>query len=297
MGRNLPPLNALRAFEAAGRHGSFSRAAEELSVSHSAISRHVRGLEGRLGISLFRDLPRGVELTPEGRNYLERVLPAFDAIAAATDELSQRPKGQVMVNSEPIFAERFIMPRLAQFQNAFPEVELRLEASNRLANVEHYEADMAVRFAHLGRLDVPSDLLSDAPISVYATPEFAARIATPSDLLHVPRLRDRHNGIWEVWFKAAGVDTDGTTDDGWRPSTPLSYVAALEGHGAYLSSAECVSHDVAAGRLVQCFDISVRDGAFFLVYGSRGLRRAAAKQVCYWLLEQTQPYRTSDRRY
>ncbi|MEM6891629.1 MAG: LysR substrate-binding domain-containing protein [Pseudomonadota bacterium] len=292
MARTLPPLNALRAFEAAGRHGSFSRAAEELSVSHSAVSRHVRGLEGRLGVSLFQDLPRGVALTPEGRTYLERVLPAFDEIAAATEDLSDKPKGQITVNSEPVFAERFMMPRLARFRKAFPDVELRLEASNRLANIEHYEADMAVRFAHLGRLDVPSDLLSDARISVYAAPQLAAKIKAPADLLHLPRLRDRHNGIWELWFKAAGVETDGSTDDGWRPSTPLSYVAALEGMGAYLSSAECVSHDVAAGRLVQCFDTAIRDGAFFLVYGSRGTRSTAAKQVRRWLLEETGLFRS-----
>lgn len=292
MSRVLPPLNALRAFDAAGRHGSFSRAADELGVSHSAISRHVRGLEARLGVALFRDLSRGVELTPEGRGYLERILPAFDAISEATEDLSQSPRGKVTINSEHVFAERFIMPRLAEFQAAFPEIEVRLEASNRLANIEQYEADIAVRFARFGRLDVPSDLLSNAPISVYATPELAAQVKVPSDLLHMPRLRDRNNGIWEIWFRAAGVETDGTTDGGWRPSTPLSYVAALEGHGVFLSSAECVSHDVAAGRLVQCFDITLRDGAFFLVYGSRGLRRAAAKQVCRWLLDETAAFRT-----
>lgn len=292
MSRALPPLNALRAFDAAGRHGSFSRAADELGVSHSAISRHVRGLEARLGVSLFRDVSRGVELTAEGRGYLERILPAFDAIADATEDLAQTPSGQVTINSEPIFAERFIMPRLAQFHASYPNVEVRLEASNRLANIEQYEADIAVRFAHLGCLDVPSDLLSDAPIAVYATPELAAQISAPTDLLHMPRLRDRNNPIWEAWFRAAGVETDGTTDAGWRPSTPLSYVAALEGHGVFLSSAEAVSYDVAAGRLVQCFDITLRDGAFFLVYGSRGLRRSAAKQVCRWLLDQTSAFRT-----
>lgn len=291
MSRALPPLNALRAFDAAGRHGSFSRAADELGVSHSAISRHVRGLEARLGVALFRDLSRGVELTAEGRGYLERILPAFDAIAEATEDLSHTPRGQVTINSEPIFAQRFIMPRLARFHAMFPAVEVRLEASNRLANIEQYEADIAVRFARFGRLDVPSDLLSNAPISVYATPELAAQITAPSDVLHVPRLRDRNNGTWELWFRAAGVETDGQTDAGWRPSTPLSYVAALEGHGVFLSSAEAVSHDVAMGRLVQCFDISIRDGAFFLVYGSRGLRHGAAKQVCRWLLEETAAFR------
>jgi LysR family transcriptional regulator, glycine cleavage system transcriptional activator len=195
MSRNLPPLNALRAFDAAGRHQSFSRAADELSVSHSAISRHVRGLEARLGVQLFRDLARGVELTTVGQSYLESILPALDLIAEATDDLAATPKGQVTVNSEPVFAERFIIPRLASFQQAFPEIEVRLEASPQIADVERYEADIAIRFAHSGSLDVPSELLSRAAIYPYATPELAKRINNPEDLLEMPMLRDRRKNI------------------------------------------------------------------------------------------------------
>ena len=292
MARNLPPLNALRAFDAAGRHGSFSKAAEELSVSHSSVSRHIRGLEERLGVLLFRELPRGVELTHEGRVYLHAVLPAFDAIASATEDVTQKPLGQVILNSEPVFAERFIMPRLGRFQEDYPEIEVRLEASSRVANVEQYEADLAVRFAHRGFLDVPSDLLSDAPVHAYAAPDLMAQITRPADLLDMPRLRDRANGIWEAWFAAARVETDGTTDAGWRVSTPLSYAAALSGLGVYLSSSECVSDDVAAGRLVQCFETGIFDGAFFLVTGSRGIRRAAVRKVRNWLLEETTGFRS-----
>ena len=114
----------------------------------------------------------------------------------------------------------------------------------------------------------------------------------PADLLDLPRLRDRSIGIWEVWFRAADVDTDGGTDDGWRPSSPLSYVAALNGQGVYLSSAECVSSDVEAGRLVQCFDIGIQDGAFYLVYGNRSMRRPAVREVRAWLLEETSAFRS-----
>ena len=292
MQRNLPPLNALRAFDAAGRHESFSRAADELHVSHSAISRHVRGLEERLGVKLFRDLPRGLELTLEGRSYLERVLPALDIIAEATDDLAETPTGQVTVNSEPLFAERFIIPRLGRFQEAYPEVEVRLEASALLADVERYEADIAVRFAHTGALDVPCDLLSSSPIYPHATPEFVDQhISKPEDLLHLPRLRDRTNNIWKPWFAKAGVPNDALTDSGWRLRSPLAYEAALNGLGVYLGSSECVSFDQQIGRLVRCFDIGIRDGAFFLVYGSRGVRRSAVKQFRAWLLDEAQPYR------
>jgi len=291
MVRTLPPLNGLRAFEAAGRHGSFTRAAQELRVSHSAISRHVRGLEARLGVRLFRDMPRGVALTQDGSAYLAQILPAFDAIAEATEGLAHRPAGRVLVNSEPVIAERFIMPRLAAFHAAYQEVDIQLEASSRLANLDQYEADIAVRFAHMGALDAPSDLLSDAPVFPFATPELAQSVRDPSDLLNLPRLRDRSAPIWEAWFAAAGVKTDGQTDAGWRPSTPLSFAAALHGHGVYLSSAECVSLEVAAGRLVQCIDIGIRHGAFFLVYRSETMRRAAVKRFRTWLLDQASDFR------
>ncbi|SHJ57798.1 LysR family transcriptional regulator, glycine cleavage system transcriptional activator [Shimia gijangensis] len=292
MSRSLPPLNALRAFDAAGRHQSFSRAADELRVSHSAISRHVRGLEDRLGVKLFRDLPRGVELTLEGRSYLERVLPALDMIADATDDLIATPSGQVTVNSEPLFAERFIIPRLATFQAAYPEIEVRLEASARLADVERYEADIAIRFAHTGALDGPCELLSSSPLYPHATPEFMERhIREPKDLLNVPRYRDRTNNIWRQWFAAAKVEAHEVTEGGWRLKSPLAYEAGLNGLGVYLGSSECVSFDLEMGRLVRCFDIGVRDGAFFLVYGSRGPRRSAVKQFRAWLLDEARPYR------
>ncbi|MBL4766901.1 MAG: LysR family transcriptional regulator [Rhodobacteraceae bacterium] len=292
MSRNLPPLNALRAFDAAGRHQSFSRAAEELSVSHSAISRHVRGLESRLGVQLFRNLPRGLELTVAGQNYLDSILPALDMIAAATDDLATVPKGRVTVNSEPLFAERFIIPRLAKFLQAYPEIEVRLEASENIADIERYEADIAVRFSQTGSLTVPSELLSQAKIYPYASPELMRRgICNPIDLLHLPLLRDRSNSIWRQWFSAAGVKADALIEHEWRLMSPLAYEAGLNGLGVYLGSAECVSNDLATGRLIRCFDIGVQDGSYHLVYGSRGLRRKAVKQFRNWLLDETKIYR------
>ena len=292
MYRNLPPLNALRAFDAAGRHQSFSRAAEEMSVSHSAISRHVRGLENRLGVQLFRDLPRGLELTVQGRAYLERILPALDMIAEATDDLAEVPKGRVLVSSEPLFAERFIIPRLARFRAAYPEIEVRLESSASLADIERYEADIAVRHAATGHLDTPADLLSTARIYAHVAPDLAGDIKTPADFLKMPRLRDRTKNIWRQWFEAAGVQAENLTDHGWRLKSPLAYEAALNGLGVYLGSSECVENDLIAGRFVRCFDISIRDGAFYLVTGQTGARRNAVRQFRSWLLDETQNFRT-----
>ncbi len=291
MSRNLPPLNALRAFEAAGRHESFSKAAGELNVAHSAISRHVRGLEARLGVKLFRDLSRGVALTPEGKSYLERMVLALDLIAEATEDLTDAPVGKVVVNCEAFFAERFIVPRLARFYAAFPEIDLRLETSDHLADVERYEADLAVRFAHSGALSVPCDLLSDAMVYPFATPEVARALKTPEALLTVTRFRDRRDDLWRAWFEAVDVVPVGIPDKDWRLQKTMAYEATLNGLGVLLCSEEVTSADVARGRLVKCNDCGLRDGAFFLVHGSRGVRRAAVRAFQGWLLEETEPFR------
>lgn len=296
MSRDLPPLNAVRAFEAAGRHQSFSRAAEELGVNHSAISRHVRGLEHRLGVQLFKDLPRGVELSTEGRAYLARVTPALDLIADATEDLTQAPEGRVTINSEPLFAQKFIVPRMAAFQAAFPQIELRLEASHDLADVERYEADLAVRFAHRGTLDVPSDLVSDGRIYPFAAPSLLqGRTLTSEQILQAPRFRDRREDTWAKWCTAAGITAPKNEDGQWRLRANLAVEAAIEGQGIYLGSQECVAHECAAGRLVRCSDINITSGAFHLVYGSRGVRRRAVRHFRNWLLEQSAPFRSEDQ--
>jgi len=142
----MPPLNALRAFEAAGRHESFSKAAEELGVAHSAISRHVRGLEHHLGAQLFRDLPRGVALTEVGARYLAWLTPAFDRIAEASEIFAEAPAGRIVVDSEALFAAKWLIPRLGDFYARFPEIDLRLDATRDLADLARYQADLAIRY-------------------------------------------------------------------------------------------------------------------------------------------------------
>lgn len=293
MTRNLPPLNALRAFEAAGRHESFSKAADELNVAHSAVSRHVRGLEARLGVKLFRDLPRGVALTAEGKTYLERMVLALDLIAEATEDLTEAPVGKVVVNCEAFFAERFIVPRLSRFYAAFPEIDLRLETSDHLADVERYEADLAVRFAHSGRLSVPCDLLSNAAVYPFAAPEMAHLLTEAEALLTVRRFRDRREDLWQTWFETIHITPVGVPEKSWRLQKTMAYEATLNGLGVLLCSEEVTSADVARGRLVKCSDHGLQDGAFFLVHGSRGVRRAAVRAFQEWLLEETAPFRSN----
>ncbi|KIN62342.1 Glycine cleavage system transcription activator [Sulfitobacter noctilucicola] len=294
----LPPLNALRAFEAAGRYESFSRAAEELGVSHSSISRHVRGLEDRLGVQLFRDLPRGLELSQYGAAYLAQVSPALEAIAFATEGLMEVPQGTVWVNSETLFATKWLVPRLGAFKELHPDVEIRLEASRQLADVARYETDLAIRFVGPGGRYDNSSLISDAELHPYASPSLIRTPpSAPRDLLNYPLLRDRTSGTWNLWFElAGGVDPDEVPEFSWRMSSHLEVEAALSGQGVLLISDEVVADEVAAGRLVRLSDVGFREGGYHVLHGEGVLRRKAVRVFHEWLLAETEGWRSGQIR-
>lgn len=287
MTRQLPPLNALRAFEAAGRHQSFTGAASELGVSHSAISRHVRGLEDRLGAQLFRDLPRGVELTDAGAQYLSQVSPALDAIAEASGVFSDKPSGLVSVDSEPLFAAKFLIPKLGDFYERYPEIELRLDARRELADIKRYQADMALRFYHGPPPSDDQPMFCNAPLYPYAVPDIAKQVHAPEDVLKFRRYRDRYDHTWGLWAEAAGLDPALFPEEAFRLRATLAVEAALAGHGIFLCSWEIVAGDVAAGRLLRCVDIGIRHGSFHIVFGEGVLRRAPVRLFRDWLLDAT----------
>lgn len=296
MSRQLPPLNALRAFEAAGRYQSFSRAAEELGVSHSSISRHVRGLEDRLGVQLFRDLPRGLELSEYGASYLAQVTPALDAIAAATETLTEVPKGTVWVNSETLFATKLLVPKLGDFTALHPDIEVRLEASRHLADVARYEADLAIRFVRPQNVYPGSELISDAPMHPYAAPDLLRRpLISTRDMLAYPLLRDRASGTWDAWFAMSGeVAPEEVPQFAWRMSSVLAVEAAVAKQGILLISDEVVANEVAAGRLVRLSSIGIREGGYHLLLGESVLRRKAVRVFRDWLMAETAQWRGVD---
>jgi len=291
MPRSLPPLNALRAFEAAGRHGSFSAAAAELGVSHSSISRHVRGLELRLGVNLFRDAARGVGLSPEGRAYLRQVSPAFDVLAEATETLTGRAPGVVTVSCEPTIAAHWLLPRLGRFHAAFPGVEPRITASYALANLTGFEADVAIRSVVRTVPDVPASLVSNAPMYPFARPEVCAGIAGPSDLLRLPRLQDRRGDPWRDWFIAAGVDPGGLEPPEWRLLADLALPAAVAGQGVMLVSAEVAEVHVARGDLQRAWDVPLWGGSYMILTEPQAARRRAVRQFRDWVIAEGAPWR------
>ena len=295
MPRALPPLNALRAFEAAGRHQSFSGAAAELGVSHSAISRHVRGLEDRLGAQLFRDLPRGVALTQAGARYLAALSPSFDRIAEASEVFDQRPAGQVTVDAEPLFAMKWLIPRLGDFYGRFPEVELRLQACSTVVDLGRYEADLALRFFQAGPEGQSAPHLSEAPLYPFAATSLVPSALSPEELLKLPLLHDRMADTWGRWAQLAGCPPPQEAMSDWRMRERLAYESALAGHGVLLISNEIAEADVAAGRLVQCSEIGFRMGSYHLVSAEGVMRRSAVRSFRDWLLDQSAALRSVSR--
>lgn len=292
MPRSLPPLNALRAFEAAGRHGSFSAAAQELGVAHSSISRHVRGLEQRLGVQLFREAARGVALSPEGQAYLAQISPVFDVLSEATEAMTGRASGVITISSEPTFATHFIMPRLGRFLEEFPEVEPRITATRSLADLGAFEADLAIRSIVSTTPDQPSFVISDAPMYPFACPKAFGHLREPKDLLSCRRYQDRHGDPWRAWFTAAGVDVAAEPAPQWRMRANLAVQAALNGQGVLLVTEDIAQIYVDRGQLARVFDVPLSGGSYQVLVEPRAERRRAVRQFRDWVLAEGLPFRS-----
>jgi LysR family glycine cleavage system transcriptional activator len=277
MQRALPPLNALRAFEAAARLGSFKAAADELGVTHGAISQHVRLLEDWLRAPLFERYHRGVALTSAARAYLAEVSPAFDRLASATERYGRDAGSELRVNAPSTFALRWLVPRLAKFQERFPDVKVRLETSNEPLEALDESYDVIIRggpdtfygysataFLSEARLPVCSPALLDR------LPIGSVQDLKQHTLLHtlsMPR-------VWDDWLsKAAATDV--------KPNATLfldhfylTLQAALDGFGIAMAPTTLVSDDLAQGRLVAPFDGPLLPARSYCAY----LTEAAEKQ-------------------
>jgi LysR family glycine cleavage system transcriptional activator len=256
--KTLPPLTALRSFEAAARHGSFSRAADELHVTHGAVSRQVKVLEEWAGTSLFDRHGKRVTLTGQGQVFADKVGVAFGDIAAAARTLrAQQSAARVLtLNVLPTFAMRWLLPRLANFQFTHPQIELRLVTSDQpLDRLPPGQFDVAVR--RDGRLDmegVRSGVIFTEQELPVCSPAFAAahNVRTPADLKRLPLLvADTRSGSWDRWFAAAG---ESAVDDDVAlrrfDHFYLALQAAVDGLGFALGPLPLIKEDLADGRLV-----------------------------------------------
>jgi LysR family glycine cleavage system transcriptional activator len=270
----LPSLNGLRAFEAAARHLSFTKAAAELNVTQTAISHQIRRLEEQLGVRLFRRQIRALALTPEGQAYLPDVGAAFADLRAATERLL-RPRRQriLTVSTLPTLGAKWLVPRLPAFQEAHPGIEVRISTSMRLVDLAREGVDVAIRFGRGAWPGLRADWLMAEDIFPVCSPALLASpvpLRSPADLAHHTLLYvDYQRDEWQLWLTAAGVAAPETRGQTQRSLTfdlsILALQAAVDGLGVAIGHRSYVEADLAAGRLVAPFELSLPSEAGFYV--------------------------------
>jgi LysR family glycine cleavage system transcriptional activator len=305
----LPPLNALRVFEAAARHLSFKEAAAELHITQAAVSHQVKSLEEYLGVPLFRRSARGVTLTDAARACLPKLREGFDALAAAVEMIRERgEEAELVITAPPVFTARWLMPRLADFSRREPKIELRVFGSSKMVDGGALDSaslvgDLDLRTEssevqiHLGAGHYPghrADRLFAVGITLVANPELGRGLKKPEDLAAHTLLHDDAMDIvaggeaWHKWLAAAGAADRVDADRGPRFSTNmLSLEAASQKLGVALALRPLVDADIASGRLCAPFDVEVKpQSAYYLVCPEVIADRPAVATFRKWLLEQ-----------
>jgi LysR family glycine cleavage system transcriptional activator len=292
MGRRLPPLNALRAFEAAGRLLSFTKAAEELSITPSAVSHQIRGLEAYLGVRLFRRTSRALMLTDQGQAYLPALRDAFDAMHAATARLAARQAaGPLNVSLLSSFAVRWLIPRLPRFQALHPEIEVRLSTTVRVVDFRREDVDCAIRHGRGHWPGLAADLLLGEDIFPVCSPNLLAGpkpLREPRDLAHHTRFRTMAGSDdWRIWLTAAGI-TDIDPEQGPTfENSDMALRAAAEGLGVAMASSALVEEDLRKGRLVAPFDVKLTSGSgYYFVVPEDRLDQPKIAAFRNWLLAE-----------
>lgn len=288
--RRLPPLSALRAFEAAARHLSFKAAADELGVTPTAISHQIKGLEDHLGVQLFHRRTRRLELAAPAHVLYPTLRDGFDGFAAAVEQVAvARQRQAVRISATSAFTTWWLLPRVQRFQAAHPDVDLQVHASDDVVDMRAAQTDLAVRY---GRGPYPglraTVMLADqfAPV---ANPSLS--LSSAADLRRAPLIHfdwrrvDPANPTWDAWFKAAGL-----------PAAPVPHLlfseeghaiqAAVAGQGVALLSLVLVHGEIEAGRLVQPFGPVLDSYAYHLVEAADRPVSKAAQVAKTWLMDE-----------
>jgi LysR family transcriptional regulator, glycine cleavage system transcriptional activator len=288
----LPPLNPLRAFDAAGRLQSIRLAAEELSVTPGAVSRQVQALESFLGVPLFRREPREIVLTAEGEQYLAAISDHLEGIREATVKLTGKRGVEILrVRAYTTFAVKWLIPRLGTFHAENPTMEVRLTTSIEAVDFEKENVDGAIRLGDGAWPGAEVDRLIANELAPLCSPAFRRKhgLKKPKDLSGV---RFLHSLVrpddWRYWLEAAGVtEIDPYAGDKFTSST-LAYQATLAGQGIMMAQKALFEDDLRARRLVQPFGPVLDRGTFtyYFIYPRNRLRNPAFRRFRAWLLEQ-----------
>jgi LysR family glycine cleavage system transcriptional activator len=291
--RRLPPLNALRAFEAAARHLNFSRAADELSVTPGAVSQQIQNLEDYVGAALFKRTPKGLLLTDAAQTALPALREAFDRLAEAVSLLTAAVDGRrLTLTAAPSFAAKWLVPRLGRFEAAHPQVDVWLSADMDLVDFAAGEVDLAIRYG-AGRYPALETLrLMQETVIPVASPELieANPLNEPADLAHHVLLHDGSPDAddscpdWMMWLAARGVKgVDGNRGPRFNQSS-LVIEAAVGGRGVALAKRTLAQADLDAGRLITPMQITTAvDFAYSVVHPKAKGRLPQVKAFVNWI--------------
>lgn len=279
------PLNALKAFEASARHLSFTRAGIELRVTQAAVSQQVRALEQRMGLQLFRRLPRGLMITAEGEALLPVVGDAFDRLAATLDRVgSGQLREPLIVGAVGTFAVGWLLPRLASFRQIYPFVDLRLSTNNNRVDMAAEGLDFSIRFGNGAWHGLDAMELFEAPLTPLCTPRLAARLRAPEDLRELTLLRSYRTDEWPRWFAAAGADAPGTIANAIVFDSSLAMIEAAEQEiGVALAPALMFSRQLRNGSIRRPFQAAISQGSYWLTRLKSRTPTAAMAAFSEWI--------------
>ncbi|MBR0790640.1 transcriptional regulator GcvA [Bradyrhizobium manausense] len=296
MTARLPSLNGLRAFEAAARHLSFTLAASELNVTQTAISHQIRRLEEELGIRLFIRQNRALALTPEARDYLPGVRAAFNDLRLATDRLLRKDDDKMLtVSTLASLAAKWLLPRLADFQEANPDIDVRITTSTSLVDFQRDDVDAAIRYGRGQWPGVRADWLMADELFPVCSPSLLRGdkpLRQPEDLRGYPLLHtsNANSDDWRLWLTAAGLPADIAKQPGITfDMIFMTIQAAIDGIGVAMGRTSYVRDDITKGRLVVPFKIALPADAGFYLVSPEG-RREAPKLAAFrqWMIAATQ---------
>ncbi|MES2149052.1 MAG: LysR substrate-binding domain-containing protein [Pseudomonadota bacterium] len=293
--RQMPPLNALRAFEAAARHLSFKEAAGELCVTPTAISHQIRHLEELVGQKLFERSPRGIALTPAGERFFPVLRDGFDRIAQSVVDL-QRDADALTLSVTPAFASLILIPRLSQFRQLYPNIALTIDTSERLVDLRKAEADIAVRYGPERPTPFGSRLLYSDRYLAVASPSWIAASDIPihADILASKQLlgyewknANLHGPTWATWMEVAGLSGFEAAHYVAFSEESHAIQAALEGAGVALVSSLLAAEHLRSGRLVQVHPLAMQGFVYRALYLEDHPRVDTIEKVVNWLSRLT----------
>jgi LysR family glycine cleavage system transcriptional activator len=304
---HLPPLSAIRAFEAAVRHGGFQRAGEELHVSAGAVAHQVKQLEAWLGVQLFQRQARGVVATPAARQYAAALNPMLAGLEQASEAVRRQNDAHVVtVTSVPSLVARWLMPRLGRLREQHPDIDMRVMASLHAVDLVRDGVDVAIRLGSGPYPGLKTDVLMEEWFSAVCSPSFKAAhpdFSTPADLLRAPLLHDEgemripDEVKWARWLQHFGVAYTGTT----RPSFSHTYLtldAAADGQGVAIAAEPFIAEDLRSGRLVRLLPQRVCGPyRFHLLRTADAEARPAVKAFCDWIKAEAAPEARADANY